>query len=178
MPHLLSVSLAPSPASVVLEWSRFQLLAAIRPVSVSGLESHWTRQKCSGPPANTLPPWPSVDGPSLLYLPAFPWLLLDQGTAPSVRDVSTMITWRNNLETHRVLHLLQSLCHIHGRQGQEILNAKLTTPWLRNLMPQLKEMESFPAAEGLGWFIFPCTSCFLFIPIKITHHKKVLFCII
>lgn len=29
-------------------------------------ESHWTRQKCSGAPANTLPPWPSVDGPHLI----------------------------------------------------------------------------------------------------------------
>lgn len=28
-------------------------------------ESLWTRQKCSGAPANTLPPWPSVDGPFL-----------------------------------------------------------------------------------------------------------------
>lgn len=29
-------------------------------------ESHWTRQKCSAAPANTLPPWPSVDRPPLI----------------------------------------------------------------------------------------------------------------
>lgn len=34
-------------------------------------ESHWTRQKCSSAPANTLPPWPSVDGPFLLWVPPF-----------------------------------------------------------------------------------------------------------
>lgn len=32
-------------------------------------ESHWTRQKCSGPAASTLPPRPSVDEPFLLQLP-------------------------------------------------------------------------------------------------------------
>lgn len=34
-------------------------------------ESHWTRQKCSAAPANTLPPWPSVDEPFLLQLTRF-----------------------------------------------------------------------------------------------------------
>lgn len=78
-------------ASVVLEWSKSQLLAAIRPVAVSVLSP-------TGHDRSVLVLLPIHSHPGHLETslfscnsPNFPSLLLKQGAAPSVRDVSTMM---------------------------------------------------------------------------------------
>lgn len=84
MPHLLWASLDPlsrlSCNGVILA----PTLGSDRANRSQRSESHWTRQKCSGARANTLPPWPSVDGP-----PLFP----TKSLLP-LSEMSTQTRWR------------------------------------------------------------------------------------
>lgn len=163
MPRLSSVSLAPSPASVVLEWSRFQLLAVISAGHSEQSVSHWKRQKCSGAPANTLPPWPSVDGPFLLSLS----LLFPPSSSTRVpRRLSEMsaqwrhaeMTWNLTAFCYNVYATFLVYSRATANTEKPIQN---TLAW----MPQLREMKG--QQKALANLFFRSLHVFLFRPIKI-----------
>ena len=131
-------------------------------------ESHWTRQKCSGAPANTLPPRPSVEGPFLLPLsPLF--------SLPSPRPRHCSVCRHNDATKNIIWNLteffLQSPCHVLGIEQERMLNTKLTIHWVERHSLRRRDF-----LQQMANLFFHSLHVFCSGPLRLNHlNKKVLF---